>query len=127
MADEGKCNLCRSDRSEVLYASADAGAGNMSGFVYTITDNRQLRPERIVRCLDCGLIYASPSINIGTMHAMYAGMEDETYLSEENGRRQSARIMLNRIMRFKAGGRLLDIGCAAGLLLDEAAKLGWQT
>lgn len=120
-----KCNLCGSERSAVVYTSQEAA--NTANFVYTITDGHSMKPARIVRCLDCHLMYASPTVNAQDIYAMYAGMKDETYLSEETGRRLSARIMLKRLMQFKRGGRLLDIGCAAGLLLDEAAGLGWQT
>ncbi len=127
MLKESICNLCGANRYQVLYQSVNKGKEEFEDFVYTITDNRITLPPRIVRCLNCGLIYANPEIKIKELYFSYKNMVDETYLHEEKGRRLSARIMLHRIMEFKRGGKFLDIGCAAGLLLDEARKLGWET
>lgn len=127
MLKEASCNLCGANHYQVLFHSTDKDSGNLADFVYTITDDRITLSPRIVRCSSCGLIYASPGIKTRELYAKYRDMRDEDYLSEEKGRRLSARIILGRIMKFKPGGRLLDIGCAAGLLLDEAKKSGWET
>lgn len=125
MSEETKCNLCGADRCQVVF---DSGATEgFEDFAYTITDDRVFPAPRMVRCASCGLVYASPGIKSQALYAKYRDMCDETYLSEEKGRRMSARIILGRIMKFKSGGRLLDIGCATGLFLDEARQAGWQT
>ena len=57
----------------------------------------------------------------------YISMTDDKYLEEEEGRRASARYILKYLNKRKDGkGTLLDIGCAAGFLLDEARKDGWD-
>jgi SAM-dependent methyltransferase len=53
-------------------------------------------------------------------------MRDEHYLDEEQGRRATARRLLDAIGRHAPTGRLLDVGCGHGLLLDEARKRGYQ-
>lgn len=127
MLREIRCNLCGANHYRVLFHSTAHASGGLTDFIYTITDDRVMLSPRIVRCLRCGLIYASPRVKLNDLYAKYREMKDETYLSEEKGRRRAAQIMLKRIMKFKRGGRLLDLGCAAGLLLDEAAKAGWET
>ena len=127
MLEETKCNLCGANRCQVLFDASPGDAGSFEDFAYTITDDRTIPVPRLVRCLNCGLIYASSGIKAQALYAKYRDMRDETYLSEEKGRRLSARIILERIMKFKSGGRLLGIGCATGLLLDEAGKSGWET
>lgn len=121
MLKEVKCNLCGKDHYAVLYKSKQAEEGK-----YLITDGDSKMPERIVKCLSCGLIYVNPRRNSKRLFSSYINMVDEEYSREEEGRRQSARIILKRLRKFKRGGRILDIGCAAGFLLDEAKKQGWE-
>jgi SAM-dependent methyltransferase len=54
-------------------------------------------------------------------------MRDDAYLTEEPGRRRTARRVLELIGRHVPSGRLLDVGCGHGLLLDEARRLGYET
>jgi SAM-dependent methyltransferase len=53
-------------------------------------------------------------------------MHDAAYLAEEAGRRATARRLLGLIGRHVPAGRLLDVGCGHGLLLDEARRLGYD-
>jgi SAM-dependent methyltransferase len=75
-----------------------------------------------VRCESCGLIR-----QIVPIDAPYEDAEDPEYLSEESGLRATFRRNLLEVARYRPPpGRLLDIGCGPGLLLEEAAALGWK-
>ncbi|MFA5275677.1 MAG: methyltransferase domain-containing protein [Candidatus Omnitrophota bacterium] len=130
--EQVKCNLCGSSFYEVAYhmnisADTDIKAG-IQGFSYKITgDKTQGLELRIVSCLSCGLKYVNPRDEMDKIFSRYSKLEDELYLGEEKGRRITARIILKQISRFRRKGKFLDIGCAAGFLLDEAAKQGWDT
>lgn len=120
------CDLCGADNYSVLYKtySGDVLSGEES---YKITDHQVDAPVRIVRCRKCGLIYMNPRLSDKSLFSGYAAMVDESYCAEEAGRRRSARTILRRLKKFKrSGSRLLDIGCAAGFLLDEAKREGWE-
>ena len=54
-------------------------------------------------------------------------MSDDAYLGEEGGRRATAARLLDLIAAQVGGGRLLDVGCGHGLLLDEARSRGYET
>src|SRR3954453_20228624 len=54
-------------------------------------------------------------------------MADDAYLGEEGGRRATAARLLDLIAPFAPRGRLLDVGCGPGLLLDEARRRGFET
>lgn len=58
----------------------------------------------------------------------YDGMRDEMYVAEEVPRRRSARRALALLKKRHSGtyGRLLDVGCSAGLFLQEARACGWD-
>src|SRR2546423_2737770 len=80
----------------------------------------------LYRCERCGTV-AQPSLPHGdALLELYRHMRDEHYLDEEEGRRATARRLLDEIGRHTGGGRLLDVGCGHGLLLDEARRRGYE-
>lgn len=77
------------------------------------------------RCARCGTV-AQPSLPAGgQLLDLYRDTDDAPYLAEEAGRRATARRLLALIERHRPPGRLLDVGCGHGLLLDEARRRGW--
>jgi SAM-dependent methyltransferase len=81
----------------------------------------------LYRCERCGTV-AQPSLPQGdALLDLYRRMRDDRYLDEEQGRRATARRVLDTIGRSAPSGRLLDVGCGHGLLLDEARKRGYRT
>jgi SAM-dependent methyltransferase len=78
-------------------------------------------------CERCGTVQ-QPSLPRGdALLDLYRGMHDSRYLDEERGRRRTARRLLAALERHAGRrGRLLDVGCGHGLLLDEARAAGWE-
>lgn len=124
MSREAKCNLCSSEKYRVVY-EATASLDNYPSDCTMTSPEWGLR-ERIVKCQGCGLIYKNPLPPVSTLVHNYINMIDEKYLEEEAGRRISARSILKELKKLKKKGRVLDIGCATGFLLDEAKKDGWK-
>lgn len=120
-----KCNLCGSANYSVLYKtySGDVATEEKE---YRITDHTANMPLRIVKCERCGLIYANPRPAVRSLVSAYTRMVDDDYVQEDEGRRLSARSILETLKKMKRRGRLLDVGCASGFLLDEARKAGWE-
>ena len=118
-----KCNVCGSRRYEILYRSEKPAQKDNK---YLITETFIRTPHEILRCNECGLIYARPVKDDEELASFYINMSDEEYKNEEKGRRISARRILKRLKKIKNNSRLLDIGCATGFLLDEAKKSGWE-
>ncbi len=60
-----------------------------------------------------------------SLQELYRSMADDEYLDEQRGRRRTAKRLLE-LVGDRAPGRLLDVGCGHGLLLDEARRRGYD-
>jgi len=81
----------------------------------------------LLACQECGTVQQPVLPDGAALHDLYREMRDDAYLQEEAGRRATANRLLDLIARHVPHGRLLDVGCGHGLLLDEARGRGYET
>ncbi len=117
------CDLCGSPEAEHFAQPAD--------YLLERLDSRAL----LVRCLRCGLVYQSPRPTPAEIGAHYPPTYDLYDDYRATTRRGLLRVAYNYGMRKRtryvtrhvAGGRLLDVGCAAGVFLVSMRELGgWE-
>ncbi|MFA5287048.1 MAG: methyltransferase domain-containing protein [Candidatus Omnitrophota bacterium] len=121
------CNYCSSPNLKVVYRLNNCRGSENFAMEYNISkDTLNLGDSKIVKCQGCGFIQLMPKPDTGLLLELYGNMQDNLYLSEEEGRRRTAVSLLNKLSSYKAKGRLLDIGCSAGIFLNEARKIGWE-
>ncbi|MGE4158082.1 MAG: class I SAM-dependent methyltransferase [Planctomycetota bacterium] len=82
---------------------------------------------RIVSC-HCGMMYSTPQASQGDLEAHY----DENYEGNSvaiyaRTREAAFRHYVNRLQRFGASGRHLDVGSSFGFLMDTMGKAGFDT
>jgi SAM-dependent methyltransferase len=117
------CAVCNSqDLEPHLAVAGDMGD---SGLIPT-TDQFGTALADIVRCRRCGHMQLAKFPSEEDLSESYAEAESEDYVTEEEGQRATARAVLDRIEHQVAPGKLLDLGCWVGFLLDEARKRGWE-
>jgi 2-polyprenyl-3-methyl-5-hydroxy-6-metoxy-1,4-benzoquinol methylase len=120
------CNLCGSERFDVVLPALPAVDQALSERYRSSSDD--VCRDQVVRCLDCDLVYINPRPPVEAIHQGYAEAVDETYVSQAEGRLHAFRRIARQISRLKppAGGRLLDVGAAAGFFLAAAREQGWK-
>jgi SAM-dependent methyltransferase len=113
------CRIC-SGPLRLLYPGSGAAARAES---FSPTNHQPGQYGDLYACERCGTVQ-QPSLPHGAaLLDLYRAMHDEHYLDEEAGRRRTARRLLRLI---PGGGRLLEVGCGHGLLLDEARAAGFD-
>lgn len=88
----------------------------------------KLSKRNIMRCRDCNLIFADHS-NISSAN-YYDNKYSEKILNDfrmDMSHEAYAERMLNKIMKFKKTGKILDIGSGSGHFLYVAARNNWQS
>ena len=85
--------------------------------------------QQAVQCRRCGLVYCNPRPSIAEMKQLYDGQETKVnvraHLYQRDRKTIEARACLDLIQRYRQGGRVLEIGSAAGYFLWEARKRGF--
>lgn len=113
------CNLCRGSESKHLFT---------------------VHSFNVVKCLNCGLVYLNPMpypediANVYDSREYYCkkGHQDETplgyadYAMLEGHLTFVANELLRPVRHIKTG-RLLDVGCSMGIMLNHFRELGWDT
>lgn len=118
------CPVCAA-RSSVEYKPSDL-AGPPSSEDFKISDSRYGRTARIVRCRDCGLLYADP-LPTDDIVSMYAGMQDAEYDDGSEGRGEPFNRILSTCRKLRPEARtLLDVGASTGILCAAAGRIGLE-
>ena len=118
----GSCGICsgplrlryRGDAPELVADAFAPSCHSVSGYA------------DLYACERCGTVQQPDLPSGAELHDLYRGMRDDAYLAEEAGRRVTARRLLHAIERQAPRGRMLEVGCGHGLLLDEARTRGWS-
>lgn len=102
------CRVCGSDRVEAL-------RGYESAF--------------LVRCRKCECVFADPLPTGQELEEHYAHKYENKYRKESwtsDVTRKRLVEIVGDFEIFRESGRMLDVGCGKGLLLESAKKQGWE-
>jgi 2-polyprenyl-3-methyl-5-hydroxy-6-metoxy-1,4-benzoquinol methylase len=114
--DISECNACRSDKQTTL--GYRGGSAHRSG--------KGLK-TRVVKCIDCGLIFTNPMPLPRAPFSLYDTSPQEYFKHHDiDSKRRDADSLLRELEKNTDGRRLLDVGCGQGVLLEVALKRGWE-
>lgn len=122
------CLLCGAP-TRLLYPSNVPGGAPLEKGELACTSPHLALHDDIFLCRGCGLARSVPPPDLDGIQDLYRDVEDPDYFASESERRTSFREALERLAErglAKPPGRLLEIGSAVGLFLDEARGLGWE-
>jgi len=103
-------------------------------------DATRLRSEgelHLVRCRGCGLVYVTPRLTEGAIQGLYedhyfgtgsgAGLGYRNYTADQENLLRTFRKRMRWLETYgEPGGRLLDVGCAAGFFMQVGRERGWE-
>lgn len=91
---------------------------------FQITDRRYGVTLRLLKCGECGFIYADDD-EVGDLVELYKGLEDEQYEETSSSRALQMKWLLKKASEHvPSATSLLDIGAGTGLLVAEARRMG---
>jgi len=84
-------------------------------------------PFKVLQCNNCSLLFVYPHPDYSELKGHY----DDGYYAYWINVQKEKRIRmwakrLNKLMKFRSGAKLLDVGCGEGTFLKFAKKNGWQ-
>lgn len=105
------CEMCGSEKTERVYTESGPG---------------------YERCVSCGLVYQNPQPKLDDVKSIYNENYFEYELSNHENffslmKRGLADIRFDALTRKFVRRRILDIGCATGLLLNHLKEQGWDS
>jgi 2-polyprenyl-3-methyl-5-hydroxy-6-metoxy-1,4-benzoquinol methylase len=120
-----RCVGCGSDELVLLYPANAVGEAPAEEF--SCTSGTLSQHDDILECPQCGMVSSRPTLAGEEILGRYAEVVDETYLGEEEGRRELFDWVLGVMGGYPVrGNRLLEIGSNVGLFLDTARSAGWR-
>ena len=125
-----RCNLCSADNWRVLYPSTLRDNTKQPQVeAFRCTNAYYGAHTQIVRCNECGHVYANPTWEAADLLDAYTHVQDETYVTERAGRLLTFRHHLQRLEQLTGaaqGRSLLDVGAYIGVFVAVARSGGWN-
>jgi 2-polyprenyl-3-methyl-5-hydroxy-6-metoxy-1,4-benzoquinol methylase len=119
------CSVCDSSREALVYQPwiHEEDPVKLYGAASGIPGT-----QRLVKCLDCDMIYENPRYEAKTIIQGYTASQEASYDSQHAMRVNSFFRALKKHARYipPTGAKVLDIGTSGGAFLDAATQYGYD-
>ncbi len=117
------CPACTSSNRLLKYSSTIKNA-KATYLDYVGTNTGYGLYHDLYICSDCQVLYMDPIDS--NLDELCADVIDNDYLASWEERSFNFKDHINELVTFISKGQLLDIGCYAGIFLEEAKNVGFQ-
>jgi len=90
---------------------------------FRITDAHYGTTASLYHCNTCGFIFCP---EMDEVLPYYEALQDPEYENTREARALQANKLLKIIRRYRASGRLLDVGAGSGIMVEQALKEGYD-
>jgi SAM-dependent methyltransferase len=115
------CWLCHGDRMVLVKPARHLSTVDSGSF--RVTDSNYGESAAVYQCGTCGFRQCTDFTDV---LAFYEGMDDPEYEASRAPRALQADRLLKSITPYAGKGRLLDVGAGSGILMEAAARAGYQ-
>lgn len=120
------CENCRTTQHMEMIAEKKSDKSDASVYQCTSTEHRT--HGRILKCLNCGLVFNETRHDADQIIDFYSDVEDPAYLKNIESRFLTFRHNFAKLKPFlPPKGKLLDIGSYCGVSLKVAGENGYET
>jgi SAM-dependent methyltransferase len=116
-----RCWVCSGE--QLALAKASNLSRPLDARSFAITNSEYGVTTAVYRCGQCGFMQC-PEVPDALPY--YGDLVDPSYEESRPTREIQERKLLEAVRRYKAGGRLLDVGAASGMLVEQAQRMGFS-
>ena len=121
-SEDLQCPICGGE--SITWHPAQIADPSQVSFTYTFSAEHS-KTFQVQRCTRCSHAFCAPIP--ADIARYYEDVVDDEYLHHEEVRAQSAMAVLRHVKLAGGGRRLLDVGCATGDLIAQAASMGFES
>jgi hypothetical protein len=115
------CWVCESREIELVKRSNIEK--EITSNLFAISDSNYGTTGELHRCKKCGFLQC---FSFEEVLPYYENLEDPSYEAGREERAIQAKKILNTTRKYQPNGRLLDIGAASGILVEQAIEMGYN-
>ena len=120
-----RCAVCETFENAREVFAANFSPRDFSAEIFSARRLPDKIHYRIVQCRACGLVRSDPMLEVGALEKLYQASR-QTYDTEVANLVGTYGRYLARLDRYQASkGRLLEIGCGSGFVLERALQMGY--
>lgn len=120
-----ECPVCQRPTSTTVWTDAHFNPEKLSGFSFASRKSPEFMHFRLVRCLECHVLFTHPAPTVQWLQDNYQSASFDAGNESRLAARSYARHIPSRILQSAVKAGALDIGSGDGAFLEQLLALGF--